>query len=301
MDESKKKKIYPYVGKIPKSSAKKPIVLSYDNCAPWQNADVSFYWVNFEFPSLHGHTDWELFIVLNDQIMHEVNGEEKLLTAGEACLLGPKHVHSLYYPNKEKNMYQSVCFPIRDRFMQRFLGVFSPTLYEEIATTKEPLYFTLAKNSLEQYTNSLLEIQTYTNQNTPHTEQRCILILTDIMLKFLTQRQAKSNLPEVLSPFIQKLNNPLITSEQIKEAQAELPYSYPQLTRIFKKYLHCTITQYVNRTKLEYAKELLINTDMTLVEITSELNFESTSHFHSLFKKYFGVTPAEYRKQNRIS
>ena len=79
-----------------------------------------------------------------------------------------------------------------------------------------------------------------------------------------------------------------------------MPYSYPQLTRIFKKYMHCTITQYVNKTKLQYAKELLANTDMSLTEITNELHFESTSHFHSLFKKHFNVTPAEYRRLNRI-
>ena len=105
----------------------------------------------------------------------------------------------------------------------------------------------------------------------------------------------------MLKAFIRQLNNPLITPEEIKAAQSAMPYSYPQLTRIFKKYMSCTITQYVNRRKLEHAKELLSNTDMSLSEITSQLNFESTSHFHSLFKKHYGITPSEYRKHSLSS
>ena len=131
--------------------------------------------------------------------------------------------------------------------------------------------------------------------------QQCNIIFSTLLLTFLEQRQQESTLPTILKNFIKQLNNPLITNEEIKRAQIELPYSYPQLTRIFKKYMHCTITQYVNKTKLQYAKELLVNTDMSLVEITSELHFESTSHFHSLFKKHFNMTPAEYRRLNRIS
>ena len=145
-----------------------------------------------------------------------------------------------------------------------------------------------------------LDIQTLKDESTPYTEQQCNIIFSTILLKFIEQWQKGQSIPTVLKPLIQQLNNPLITSEQIKAAQQSLPYSYPQLTRIFKKHMHCTITQYVNRTKLQYAKDLLSLTDMTLMEITNELNFESPSHFHSLFKKYFNITPAEYRKHNSL-
>jgi AraC-like DNA-binding protein len=127
----------------------------------------------------------------------------------------------------------------------------------------------------------------------------CRILFSKILLKLLEQRQGETEIPTVLKAFIRQLNNPLITPEEIKTAQSAMPYSYPQLTRIFKKYMSCTITQYVNRRKLEHAKELLSNTDMSLSEITSQLNFESTSHFHNLFKKQFNMTPTEYRRLNR--
>jgi AraC-like DNA-binding protein len=184
--------------------------------------------------------------------------------------------------------------------MRSLLDLLSPTLYDELCANPSPLYFTLTPNALEKYTSMLLDIQTYINASTPYTEQQCNIIFANLVSTFLEQQQQEaSGLPVVLKNFIRQLNNPLITNEQIKTAQAEMPYSYPQLTRIFKKHMRCTITQYINKTKLQYAKELLANTELTLTEITNELHFESTSHFHNLFKKQFNMTPTEYRRLNR--
>jgi AraC-like DNA-binding protein len=257
--------------------------------------------VNFEYPQYHGHIDWELLIVLNDQIVHKINGTENLLTVGTACLIGPKDNHALFYPNRQKNQFQGVTITARDTYVKELLALLSPTLYESLCSDATPLYFSLSPTTLEKYTNMLLNIQTYKNEGTPYTEQQCNIIFSSLLLTFLEQKQHEvSKMPSMLKDFVRQLNNPLITTEQIKAAQSKMPYSYPQLTRLFKKYMHCTITQYVNKTKLQYAKELLANTDMSLTEITNELHFESTSHFHSLFKKHFNTTPAEYRRLNRI-
>ena len=298
MEEKKNKKIYPYLGNVHEKGRYRKS--TFEQATPWKTANTAFYWMNFEYPLYHGHIDWELLIVLNGKMLHKINGKEKIITAGTACLIGPKDDHALFYPNREKNQFQGVTIMARDSYMRDVLALYSPTLYDELCADPNPLYFSLSHNSLEKYTDMLLNIQTHKNENTPYTEQQCNIIFSNIMLKFLEQQQEVSDIPPLLKSFIRQLNNPLITNEQIKAAQAEMPYSYPQLTRIFKKYMHCTITQYVNRTKLQYAKELLANTDMSLTEITNELNFESTSHFHSLFKKHFNITPAEYRRLNRL-
>lgn len=293
MDNTTDKKIYYGSGGIAESA-----LATFDAASPWKNADLSFYWINFEFPFYHGHKDWELFIVLNDQVLHRINGQEKLLSPGTACLIGPKDRHALFYPKGIQNQFQGVCFPIREAYMKKLLTMLSPLCYQDISTTPDPLYFTLSPLALEKYTDALLNAQTNYNQSTPEAELRCSIVFWEILLQFLEQRQASTTIPPVLKPLIQRLNNPLITNEEVKAAQKELPYSYPQLTRIFKKHMHCTMTQYVNRTKLQYAKELLSNTNMSLMEIVNALHIESTSHFHSLFKKHFHITPAEYRKQS---
>ena len=51
-----------------------------------------------------------------------------------------------------------------------------------------------------------------------------------------------------------------------------------------------------NRIILE-AKRLLINNDMTVLEIANHLNFADNSYFTKFFKKLEGVTPEEFRKR----
>ena len=103
MDEKTNEKIYPDVGKLPRRYTKS----TFTQAANWQNANTSFYWVNFEYPLYHGHSDWELMIILNGQIVHKINGKEQVLSAGTACLIGPKDSHALFYPQRKKNQFQA--------------------------------------------------------------------------------------------------------------------------------------------------------------------------------------------------
>jgi len=47
------------------------------------------------------------------------------------------------------------------------------------------------------------------------------------------------------------------------------------------------------------AKEMLSDTDKTILQISEELNFTSSVVFDQYFKRYTLLTPLEYRRQNR--
>jgi AraC-like DNA-binding protein len=69
-----------------------------------------------------------------------------------------------------------------------------------------------------------------------------------------------------------------------------------QLQRLFKSEIGITPVQYINILKLEEAGLLLKTTNMTVAEIAYKLSFNDPSYFGSVFKKYYGMTPLEYRK-----
>lgn len=58
-----------------------------------------------------------------------------------------------------------------------------------------------------------------------------------------------------------------------------------------------TVSEYITRKRLEKAKRLLAETELTIADIADQCGIKSYTYFFSLMKKYENTTPAEYRKQ----
>ena len=74
-------------------------------------------------------------------------------------------------------------------------------------------------------------------------------------------------------------------------------FSKSYISAYFKETLGFSISAFILRCKLEEGRELLQYTDKSISTISEFLCFSSQSHFHTAFKKQFGMTPSEYRKR----
>ncbi len=70
------------------------------------------------------------------------------------------------------------------------------------------------------------------------------------------------------------------------------------IMRLFKTHVGMTVTHYINTSKLIYAQKLLRESDLNIEEIAYELGFCGSYYFCRLHKKYFGITPSEYRSRS---
>ena len=75
-----------------------------------------------------------------------------------------------------------------------------------------------------------------------------------------------------------------------------LHYEYTHLSSIFSSVEGRTIENLYIEQRIEKAKELLIYGEMTLSEIAFELEYSSTAHLSSQFKKVTGLTPSHFKK-----
>jgi len=66
----------------------------------------------------------------------------------------------------------------------------------------------------------------------------------------------------------------------------------------FTRSFQYTPMKYIQRLKLIYSEDLLINTDKSILEISNDLNFQNPSNFNRAFKDFTGLSPSQYRKQN---
>ncbi|MCR4716116.1 MAG: AraC family transcriptional regulator [Lachnospiraceae bacterium] len=69
------------------------------------------------------------------------------------------------------------------------------------------------------------------------------------------------------------------------------------LSRLFKKEIGTSISEYIRKQKVETAKNMLTYSELRPAEIALILAFPSQSYFTEIFHKYTGLTPKEYKKQ----
>ena len=84
-----------------------------------------------------------------------------------------------------------------------------------------------------------------------------------------------------------------------EELAMKLGISYSWFRKVFKEYTGYAPAKYFQELKLRKAKQLLIESSMSVKEICYELNYTSTEHFFSVFKKRTNFTPTEYRNFGR--
>jgi len=69
------------------------------------------------------------------------------------------------------------------------------------------------------------------------------------------------------------------------------------LCRFFKQNVGITIFEYLNKIKVEFACKLLMDADLSILEVCLDSGFNNLSHFNKQFRITTGVTPREYRKR----
>lgn len=72
-----------------------------------------------------------------------------------------------------------------------------------------------------------------------------------------------------------------------------------QLERLFQKYLSCVPTRYYLELRLARARQLLLQTDMSIVDVAFACGFVSAPHFSKCYRDFFGIPPRDERRLRR--
>jgi two-component system, response regulator YesN len=161
---------------------------------------------------------------------------------------------------------------------------------------------TLRKNSLTSSSDNLKSPLTtlFTCDTVEEIENQLFPYLEKTIPLFQVKKEHDHNrLITYITDDIKKhYSNPRLCAEQYAE---ECGLSPIYLGRLFKQYTTNSIAEYINITRVEKGKELLVTTDNPVNEIVKKIGFTYENYFYSIFKKYNGVTPTEYRQKQKDS
>ncbi|KRW95263.1 GlxA family transcriptional regulator [Paracoccus sp. MKU1] len=78
------------------------------------------------------------------------------------------------------------------------------------------------------------------------------------------------------------------------ECASHLGISRRQLERLFQRYLDTTPLQYLNKVRLQHARSLLTETNLSVMQVAVACGFSSSSYFSKVFRTQYGVSPYKF-------
>ncbi len=94
------------------------------------------------------------------------------------------------------------------------------------------------------------------------------------------------------------LNTEYMNPITVKDVLESCGLSRSHFHALFKKETGQTFVEYLSTLRCNRAAELLITTDRTVLAIAGDCGFNNLSHFHHVFRRKYGVSPARYRRNH---
>lgn len=252
-----------------------------------------------EVHDFHIHEFAEILLLAKGYLLHEVNGSHHILAPGSVVFVRPYDLHRLLPVNSERVVFASLV--IDSAAVRELLAYLAaPAIANRFNTAPEApclqLPFDEARNLMLQMENLSNEQAVNPENSTPMARAFAAQLFANCLGR-LESAQQKEDIPPV---WLSKLRETAEGWESLKDAVhrfRDLSRCHPShLCKSFQRYYYETPTDFLNRLRLRKAAHLLSDAKAKVVAVATELGFESVSHFHHLFKRYFGVTPAEYRR-----
>lgn len=123
---------------------------------------------------------------------------------------------------------------------------------------------------------------------------------TQLYLVRKIEQTGSYHVPSYIADMHHRFKTAYYNQYSLDELAQEYGINKFRLCREFAKYYEYTPIQYLNKVRIEKAKELLLGTDQKIVEIGQMVGIENTNHFIKLFKEKTGVTPLTYRRETPV-
>ena len=175
----------------------------------------------------------------------------------------------------------------------------NPELFNEINKGIYPIRMKIDTEQIKYLENQLNFIK-YMSPNVEKYKPYLINSFVAHILGYLyiSDQEEKVPYPRWFQVLLANLNDPALIKGGTQSIMEGINYNYIYVSRVFKKYIGITISDYLTQRRMDLAKIYLSTTKMNITKISEEVGYPYPYRFNQVFKEHTGLTPKEYRKKN---
>lgn len=248
----------------------------------------------------HSHDFYEFFYIIDGQIDHEINGVFQTLQVGDMGFINKTDIHSFLRAPGNTCRHRDII--IRSDFFESICAFIGPDFTRAYMNNELPKVVSLPLSKIEQYEQRIIHLITPIPDETDGYKLEKIKALLVSMLNCLLENTEANTTPGWPAWFRELLNR-FTVNEYLRAGLDEIlsPFHFTKtyVGRVFKKYMNCTMTEYLNDVRLQHAAFQLTYTDENIINICTSIGFSSISYFNKIFRQKYGVSPKAFRKASK--
>lgn len=236
-----------------------------------------------------GRRDYQILYVASGKAHFWFNGIEEIVDSGHMVLYKPKEVQKyVYYVEDHPEV-----------FWIHFTGYDIKNIleYHGISLDQHVFY----SGTLPEYKMSFRKIIRELQQCEYGYEDYIASLFNNILLLVSRQQQNGENytvtIPEEIEMAVSYFNENYNTKISVAQYAESLHISTNWFIRNFKQHMKISPAQYLLSLRMVNAQSLLENTDYSVGEIAEIVGYDNQLYFSRVFKKEYGISPAQYRKR----
>ena len=253
----------------------------------------------------HWHPEIELTWFVSGQMEYVINDQNYLVHAGQGMFCNSNALHAGYMIDEQDCDYISITF--HPRFIYGYENSILQTKYVDFINSND-FWSSLVLKPEISWQNEIIENikeiykLSQINPTSPDFELRVHIIICEIwhrLYQYYVQLSQDTPQPQ---KHLQRLRDILsyIQAHASEDVSLEDIASHAGLCkseccRFFKKYMKMTIFDYLLSTRIQNSLPLLLEGE-NITTIASLVGFSSPAYYGQIFKRYMGMSPSQYRK-----
>lgn len=253
----------------------------------------------------HGNGDWEFHLITSGKGLIGIEDEERFVTRGDWFLVGPLVEHFQISDKNEPMTEQTIYFHLKEKRRDSSLNELFSKAY--CFGAKGNIYLGLCDRIIQEMDEKK---KGYTDYVRLLLEQLILeLWREDDINQQYKERSLRDNNQEYFpSTDLERMQDFIVEKAflysyynlTLDKLAKEVGLSKRQLQRHLRQRYNSTFIEMRSQARMWAAKMLLGHTDMNILTISEEVGYSTPEHFTAVFTEAEGMSPRDYRNQNRL-
>jgi AraC family L-rhamnose operon transcriptional activator RhaR len=259
---------------------------------------------------LHAHNFVEIAFIAEGEGVHKIGNKKYPCNKGEIYIINHDIPHQFIANGASELIIYNCVFKLS---------------FFDLPLIDSKLFYEVTYSFLLSLLSNNVPLNTPKATLSEHVTSRVLLLYEEMLFEYSQKEEGyieilKAELMRLLVLILRALKNERIDDKEFLERNQLLEKAiayihsnfYKEITiealsmqaflsqshfcRLFKEYAGITVKEFTQRTRINEACRLLSATDKKIADIAFEVGYNDIKHFNCVFKKFIGVTPNKYRK-----